>query len=211
MHVTASLLQYPRQTFLNINLLKIFFFWLHNVFIAVCGLSLAGESGVYALSVAGWASRCSGFSHCGACALGVGGFQRVQCSGSVVVVRGLSCPEARGICGDSGLNAGLLHQQADFSPEPPGKTQTLLTRAVSQELDGPGMLQQTLPNTGVVRHVGPLRHLWSSPHAGRTPVFSASVRVVTFAALLHVWGVSITSVELRPSPSCPVKPPDQEA
>ena len=111
----------------------------------MCGLSLAGESGVYSLSVAGWASYCSSFSCCRACALGVCGFQQLQCSGSVVVVRGLSRPEACGILGDLGLNSGLLHQQANFNPEPPGKTQTLLTRAVSQELDGPGVLQQMLP------------------------------------------------------------------
>ena len=39
--------------FLKINL---FIFWLHWVFVAVCGLSLAAASGVYSLL------RCAGFS-----------------------------------------------------------------------------------------------------------------------------------------------------
>ena len=54
------------------------------------------------------ASHCSGFSCCGAQALGP--------VGSVVVAHGLSCSLTSGIFLDQGLNPFLLHWQADSSP-----------------------------------------------------------------------------------------------
>ena len=56
------------------------FFWLHWVFIAALGLSLVAVSGA-TLRCGAQASHCSGFSCCGARALGVWA--------SVVVARGL--------------------------------------------------------------------------------------------------------------------------
>ena len=50
-------------------------------------------------------SHCSGFSRCGARALGH--------AGSVAVVHGLSCSAACGIFPDQGSNLCLLHWQAD--------------------------------------------------------------------------------------------------
>ena len=50
--------------------LFLFYFWLPWVFIAVCGLSAGGESGVYSLSVAVWASYCGGVFCCRTRALG---------------------------------------------------------------------------------------------------------------------------------------------
>ena len=64
-------------TFLKINF--IYYSWLRWVFIAARGLSLVAASGGYSSSQA---SRCSGFSCCGAPALGTWA--------SVVVARGLS-------------------------------------------------------------------------------------------------------------------------
>ena len=58
------------------------YFWLRWVFVAACGLSLVAVSGAI-LPCGAWASHCSGFSCCGAQALGL--------RASVVVARGLSC------------------------------------------------------------------------------------------------------------------------
>ena len=41
---------------------------------------------------------------------------RLQGAGSVVVTRGLSCPEASGIFPDQGSNQCLLNCKADFQP-----------------------------------------------------------------------------------------------
>ena len=41
---------------------------------------------------------------------------RLQSTGSVVVARGLSCPEASGIFPDQGWNQCLLNCKADFQP-----------------------------------------------------------------------------------------------
>ena len=57
------------------------YFWLHWVFVAVCGLSLVAAR-VATLCCGAWASHCGGFSRCGAWALGA--------RASVVVARGLS-------------------------------------------------------------------------------------------------------------------------
>ena len=67
--------------FEKIYLFYLFYFWLHWVFIAACGLSLVAVSGGYSL-LSARASHCSGFSCCGAWALGV--------QSSVVVACGLS-------------------------------------------------------------------------------------------------------------------------
>ena len=64
---------------MDFNELFMFYFWLHWVFIAACGLSLVAASGGYSLLRA---SHCGGFSCCGARALGT--------QASVVVAHGLS-------------------------------------------------------------------------------------------------------------------------
>ena len=75
-----------------------------------------------------WASRCSGFSRCGAPALGHVGVsscgtwdQKLRFPGSraqtqVVVVHGLSCSMACGIFPDQRSNPRLVHWQADSLP-----------------------------------------------------------------------------------------------
>ena len=62
------------------------------------------------------ASHCSGFSSCGARALGV--------RAPVVVAHGLSCAAACGIFPDQGLNPCPLHWQVDgfLTTAPPGKS-----------------------------------------------------------------------------------------
>ena len=72
----------------------IFFFWLLWVFVAVRGLLLVVVSGGYC-SCRGWASHHSGFSCCRTLAL-----ERRLSS----CAQGLSCPKARGIFPDQGLN-----------------------------------------------------------------------------------------------------------
>ena len=73
------------------------------------------------------ASRCGGFSCCGAQALGARASQlqhtgsvvvvcRLQSAGSVVVVCRLSCSAARGIFPDQGSNSCPLHWQTDSLP-----------------------------------------------------------------------------------------------
>ena len=42
-------------------------------------------------------------------------------TGAAVVAHGLSCPAACGLFLDQGLNPNLLHWQAVFTTEPPGK------------------------------------------------------------------------------------------
>ena len=67
--------------FCNIMLWFFFFFWLHWVFVAACGLSLVAASGA-TLRCGARASHCGGFSCCGARAL--------DTQASVVVAWGLS-------------------------------------------------------------------------------------------------------------------------
>ena len=82
----------------------IFIFWLHWVFIAVCGLSLVAVSGVLSGCTA-WASHCSGVSPCGAWPL--------EWAGLVPSACGLSCPVARGIILHQGSNPCSLRWQTD--------------------------------------------------------------------------------------------------
>ena len=70
------------QLLLLEHALFFFFFWLCWVLIAARGLSLVAASGGYSLCCGAWASHCSGFSCCGARALGA--------QASVVVAHGLS-------------------------------------------------------------------------------------------------------------------------
>ena len=87
--------------FLN---LFIFYFWLHWVFVAVRGLSLVAARGA-TLRCGARASRCSGFSCCGARALGMWA--------SVVVAHRLSCSVACGIFPDQGSHPCPLRWQVD--------------------------------------------------------------------------------------------------
>ena len=77
----------------------------HMVFVAAHGLSSCGQQG---LRLRVWAAYCSGFSSCGAWALGA--------QASVVVAHGLSCSAACAIFLDQGLNSHPLHRQADAYP-----------------------------------------------------------------------------------------------
>ena len=65
-------------------------------------------------------SPCGGFSCCQAWALGlwasIAVVPRLQSTGSVVVVSGLSCSAACGIFWDQGWDPCLLHWQSDCSP-----------------------------------------------------------------------------------------------
>ena len=81
------------------------YFWLHWVFVAVRGLSLVAASGGPLSSCSARASRYSGFSSCGAQALGH--------MGSGVAAHGLSCPTAYGIFLEQGSNPRPPHWQAD--------------------------------------------------------------------------------------------------
>ena len=68
-------------------------------------------------SCGAWASHCGGFCCCGARALGAQASvvvaRRLESTGSVVVVHGLSCFVACGFFPDQGLNPCPLHWQAD--------------------------------------------------------------------------------------------------
>ena len=83
----------------------IFFnFWLHCVFVAARGLSLV-------VAIGGYSSLpCAGFSLWWLHLLQSTGS---RCTGSVVVVHGLSCSTARRIFPDQGSNPCPLHWQAD--------------------------------------------------------------------------------------------------
>ena len=76
-----------------------FFFWLCWVFTPSCGFSLLLRCS---------ASHCGGFSWCGAPAL--------ECTGSVVVVHGLSRPTARGTLLEQGWNLCPLHWRTESLP-----------------------------------------------------------------------------------------------
>ena len=68
-----------------------------------------------------WASRCRGFSRCGAWALCVGfsscGTQAHSSRAQKLLVHRFSCPVACGISSDRGSNPCPLHQQVDYLPE----------------------------------------------------------------------------------------------
>ena len=92
----------------------LFFFHKFILFIFICGcvvssLLCAGFLQLWrvgaTLRCSAWASHCSGFSCCGAWALGA--------RASVVVAHGLSCSVACGILPDQGSNLCPLHWQAD--------------------------------------------------------------------------------------------------
>ena len=90
---------------------RLFFFWLHWVFVAalgllftvVCGLLIAVSCLIVDCGV--WASHLSVFSYCGA--------QAVESPGSVVAVHGLCCSAACGIFPDQGSNPCPLHWRAN--------------------------------------------------------------------------------------------------
>ena len=108
-----------------------FFFWLRWVFVAARGLSLVAASrGCSSLWCAGFSlqrllllqsmgCRCAGFSSCSTQARylwptsSIVVAHRLQSTGSVVVVYGLSCSAACGFFLDQGLNPCPLHWQAD--------------------------------------------------------------------------------------------------
>ena len=106
----------------------ILFFFLINLFILFifgCVGSSLLRGGFLQLRQAGTtllcsaqASHCSGFSCCGAQALGMQASAVVACglqsTGSEVVAHGLSCSAACGIFPDQGLNPRPLHWQVDF-------------------------------------------------------------------------------------------------
>ena len=103
--------------FIYINLFILFiYFWLRWVFVAACRLSLVAVSGA-TLHCRVRASHCSGFSCCGAWALGAWASVVVahglQSAGSVVVAPGHSCSVACGIFLEQGSNPCPLHWQAD--------------------------------------------------------------------------------------------------
>ena len=93
-----------------------FFFWLHSVFIALCGLSLVAVSGAYSfIAVPGLLivvaslveHRLRGLQ---ASDMGsVFAALRLWSTGSIVVAYGLSCYGTCGIFLDQGLNPCLLH------------------------------------------------------------------------------------------------------
>ena len=99
--------------------LFLIFFWLHWVFVAVCGLSLVEASrGYFLLRCAGFllrwllllwsmSSRRMDFSNCGSWAL--------ECSLSSCA-RAYSCSAACGIFPDQGSNPCPLHWQVDYQP-----------------------------------------------------------------------------------------------
>ena len=102
-------------TFCFFKKVHLFSFWLHWVFVALCQLSLVVVSGGCS-SFGAQASYCSGFSSCGAQALGaqasvvtVCWLQKLQHIGSVLLVHRLWCSAACGIFPEQGLNPRPLH------------------------------------------------------------------------------------------------------
>ena len=91
-----------------VYLFSFFFFFNKFIYLFLAALGLRCGAG---------ASHCSGFSCCGAQALGARASVVVargpESAGSVVVVHGLSCPAACGIFPDQGSNPCPLHWQAD--------------------------------------------------------------------------------------------------
>ena len=84
-----------------------FYLWLCRVFVSVRELSPVAVSGGHS------SSRCAGLSLSRPLLLRSTGS---RCTGSVVVVHGLSCSAACGIFPDQGSNPCPLHWQADSQP-----------------------------------------------------------------------------------------------
>ena len=84
------------------------YFWLHCVCVAVFGLSVVKQQAGAALPFSVLASHCSGFSYCGAQALGPRALVLVACR--------LGCSAKCGIFPDQGSNPCLLPSQADSYP-----------------------------------------------------------------------------------------------
>ena len=107
---------------LNLGDINIFFQMQYFIYfgcagsLLLCRLSLVVPSRGYFLAV----SHCSGFSCCGAQALGYIGFNGCGTwaqQASALVAHGLSCPEACRVLLDQGLfDPCLLHWQADSLP-----------------------------------------------------------------------------------------------
>ena len=127
LYIISSQIQFYNYGFLkkiNLFILFIYYFWLHQVFVSACGLSLVAASGGYSqlwcmgfslqwlLLLRSTGSRHVGFSSCGlrAPVVVVCG---LQSAGSVVVAHGLSCSAACGIFPNQGLNLCPLHWQVD--------------------------------------------------------------------------------------------------
>ena len=100
-----------------LSILFIYFFYINFLILFIFIFGCVGSSLLRAgflwlrqvgatLSCGVQASHCSGFSYCGARALGT--------RASVVVARGLSCSVACGIFPGQGSNPCPLHWQADF-------------------------------------------------------------------------------------------------
>ena len=97
--------------YLVLFFLKFIYFWLHWVFVAACGFLQLRQAGA-TLPCGVRASRCDGFSCCGARALGA--------QASVVVARGLSSCGSRDLefrLSSCGARAQLLRCMWDL-PEP---------------------------------------------------------------------------------------------
>ena len=100
-----------------------FIYLIFNLILAALGLRCCAQAFLQlqragaTLCCGAWASHCSGFSCCGARALGVRASvvvsRGLQSAGSVAVAHGLSCSVACGIFPDQGSNPCPLHWQAD--------------------------------------------------------------------------------------------------
>ena len=104
LNLLKNSLFYRRCTILHSHLQSVritFFFQLCWVFIAACRLFSSCSEWWLLSSCSAQASHCSGFSCCGAQALG--------CMGSVVVAHGLSCSVVCGIFQDQGSNSCLIY------------------------------------------------------------------------------------------------------
>ena len=94
----------------------IYYFWLCQVFVAVCRLSLAvasrGYSSLWCAVFSLWWLLLQQ-STCSRCVGSVVVVCRLQSTGSVVVVHRLSCPRTCGIFPGQGLKLCPLHQQVN--------------------------------------------------------------------------------------------------
>ena len=90
------------------------------VFVAVRAFLRLWQRGLVSCGVRWGASRCGGFSCCGAqapaCSGSVVAAPRLYSTRSAVVVHGFSCSVACGIFPDQGWNPSLLHWQTDSLP-----------------------------------------------------------------------------------------------
>ena len=113
----TSFLHFFPFFFIHFSLYFFFIFRLCWIFIAVRAFPSGAKHGPLSSCGAGGLSRCraqalglAGFSSCGVWA------QQLWLPGSLAVVHGLSCPVARGIFQDQGLNCCLRHWQVDSLP-----------------------------------------------------------------------------------------------